>query len=289
MDQERNESIKIELDGIAFSLREEADFSWLRGYGKVFWVQDQLTSGNLCFGVEGPYGKLFIKYAGAQPVNYAGRPEDAVYILQNAIPIYQECVHGALNELRAHGRIGQGYAAIFTWQEGKPLRPIPSEDDQTLQRVRRLQVGRSLRMLDGIFDFHALAASAGYIDADPSETNLLIDFDRDAAVVCDIDLYRKKPAFNDRGRMPGSSLLMAPEEYTLGAPLDESTSVYHLGALAFTFYGDNTDRTRSCWHGPAALFDVAEKATRDKREERYPSVRSFVKNWREAVGKSTIR
>ena len=287
MDQEFDQNLTLEIDGISFQARQRPDLRWIRPYGRVFRVFDRQASGNLCFGVDGPYGKLFIKYAGAQPVNYSGRPADAAYTLQKAVSLYAH-PHPALIRLLAHGPAGEGYAAIFAWEEGEALRAMPP-DLAVRDRVRRLQIGRSLKMLDMVFDLHASLAQEGMVAVDFWDGNLLIDFQRDRAVVCDIDLYRRRPAFNDRGRMQGSSRFLSPEEYTLGAALDESTTVYAMGALAFEFYGDNMNRAREQWVGPAALFPVAEKATREKREERYPTLRVFLDAWREAVRNSWIR
>ena len=64
--------LSLEMDGVPFRLLQETDLRWLRGYGTVFRVMDMLPSGNLCFGVQGPYGRLFIKYAGARTVRYGG-------------------------------------------------------------------------------------------------------------------------------------------------------------------------------------------------------------------------
>lgn len=271
----------FQVDGIAFQARQEPQLAWLQNYGRVFWVADGQMSGNLCFGVEGRYGRLFIKYAGERPVNYSGRPEAAAETLRNAMPLYQR-EHPALVKLLAHGPAGAGYAAVFRWEEAAVLRPTPPSR-VVHDRVQRLQLSRSLRMLDMVYDLHAQLAGDGYIAVDFYDGNLLIDFDRNAAIVCDIDLYRKKPAVNDRGRMQGSSRFLSPEEYTLGAPLTESTTVYAMGALAFEFYGSNQDRSIHAWHGPRQLYDVAARATRDAPENRYPSLQAFLGAWREAV------
>lgn len=65
-------TIKYELDGVCFELREEYDFSWLKKFGIVFCVFDQQDSGNICFGVKRGSDKLFIKYAGVKTLNYDG-------------------------------------------------------------------------------------------------------------------------------------------------------------------------------------------------------------------------
>ncbi|MBE5786369.1 MAG: serine/threonine protein kinase [Clostridiales bacterium] len=282
MDQERDQDLIFSVDGISYTARKQPELSWLQPYGKVFYVFDQQTSGNLCFGVDGPYGKLFIKYAGARTARYTGRPEVAVETLKKAMPLYQHA-HPALTRLRGHGPTAEGYAAIFAWEDMAALRPFPP-DGRVLQQVQGLPWQKSLKMLDGVFDLHAQLAEAGYIAVDFWDGNVLIDFSRCRAVVCDIDLYRKKPAVNDRGRMPGSSRFLSPEEYTLGAPLDESTTVFAMGALAFEFYGENHYRSRRDWVGPPALYDVARRATQEKREKRYPSLRAFLQEWRGTVG-----
>lgn len=286
MDSIYGEPKTFTLDGLPYQARQEPDLRWLKPYGRVFRIFDQQQSGNLCFGMEGDYGKLFIKYAGARTVNYSGRPGDAVMTLQNAMPLYQR-EHPALIRLLAHGPAGDGYAAIFRWRDAQVLRPTPPSP-ATHDRVQRLQIGRSLKMLDMVYDLHARLAMEGYIAVDFYDGNLLIDFETDEAIVCDVDLYRKKPAVNDRGRMWGSSRFLSPEEYTLGAMLTESTNVYAMGALAFEFYGSNLDRSEKAWHGPAALYQVARTATQDKPEDRYPSLRSFLNAWREAVGRSWL-
>ena len=288
MDREGNETAPLDLsiDGLSFQAYEEVDLSWLRPYGTVFTVMDQRFSGNLDFGVDGRYGKLFIKYAGARTLNYRGRPSDAMKKLQNAMPLYERD-HPALVRLLAHGEAGNGYAAIFEWKNACPLRPLPY-DPATREAVRRLPLHRQLKMLDMVFDLHAALALDNIIAVDFNDSSVLIDFGSGEAVVSDIDLYRKKPAVNDRGRMWGSSRFMAPEEYTLGAALDETTTQYNMAALAFEFFGDNTDRSRKAWVGPTPLFEVASRAVQEQKGSRYPSMRSFLDAWRQAVGRCRI-
>ena len=286
MEDGNREAATYFIDGIAYQARQEPDLSWLRPYGTVFSVLDQQFSGNLCFGVEGPYGRLFIKYAGAQTVNYRGKPVQAVYQLQSAMPLYDR-QHPALVKLLAHGPAGDGYAAIFQWRDAKPLRPS-TYDVSVRERVRRLPLAQSLKMLDMVFDLHAQLALDGLVAVDFYDGNVLIDFVQNEAIVCDIDLYRQKPAFNDRGRMWGSSRFMAPEEYELNAVLDETTTAYNMAALAFAFFGSNEDRSKKNWIGPSLLWEVARRATQDKKSDRYPSMRAFLDAWRDAVGRCRV-
>ena len=282
MEEERSRPIECHIDGIPYHVWEEPDLTWLKAYGTVFLVLDQRLTGNLCFGVEGPYGRLFIKYAGARTVNFRGHPTDAIFTLHEAMPLYERS-HPALIRLLAHGEAGDGYAAVFEWRDAMPLSghfKYYSVRDQ----LRRLPLVNTLTMLDNIIDLHAVLANDGIIASDFHDGHVLIDFGRNEAVVCDINLYRRKPAFNDKGTMPGSYRFMAPEESELNAALDETTTLYNLGALAFAIFGDNENRTIKKWVGPMPLFEVASRATKKNKADRYPSMRAFQEAWREAVG-----
>lgn len=278
---EREERIYT-VDGVPYAALAEPDLRWLKRYGTVVRVWDREYSGNLCFGVEGPYGRLFIKYAGAETVNGRARPVDAIFTLHNALTLYSGFHHPALVDFRGDGHVENGCFALFDWYDGVPLRF--HGDFSALERVRRLPLQHSLPLLDQVFDLHAALAMEGYVAVDFSDANVLVDFHRLRAAVCDIDLYRRKPARNDRGRMPGTARFMAPEEYEEGALLDETTTEYNMAALAFAFYAPDGDRSRKAWNAPPFLWEVAHRATAEDKGDRYPSMRSFLDAWREAVG-----
>ena len=107
-----------------------------------------------------------------------------------------------------------------------------------------------------------------------------------AEVVRSIDRYRLKPAVNDLGRMPGAAQFMSPEEYAPGAPLDDLTAQYALGALAFFFFGTYASRERAAWMAGEALYRVALRACSEQREARYPTLAEFVADWRRAAGQT---
>lgn len=268
------------LDGVSFQLAAPEDFGWLKKYGTVFKVWDQQPSGNICFGVDGPWGKLFIKYAGARTLRYDGNPAEAAYTLQQAMPLY-EVRHPALVNLLAHGPVANGYAAVFAWQEGFILREGPGGENKA--RLQALPLWQVLSMLDGIIDLHVQLAEKGYVAVDFYDGNLLVNPQTGQMVLCDADLYRKKPAVNDRGRMFGSARFMAPEEFMWGESITECTTVFNLSALAFEIFGDNMDRRKKLWRGPALLFDVAAKAAAERPLDRYATVRAFQSAWRNAV------
>jgi serine/threonine-protein kinase len=84
--------------------------------------------------------------------------------------------------------------------------------------------------------------------------------------------------------MWGSSRFMSPEEFELGAVIDEITNVYTMGATAFAFFGDENRRDRRIedWKLSKGLFDVAKKAVSDDRCQRQQSIEQFIAEWRAA-------
>jgi len=63
----------------------------------------------------------------------------------------------------------------------------------------------------------------GWIPVDFYDGCLICDFDRQALHVT--DHYYSGPFTNEMGRMFGSGRFTAPEEYELGAQIDERTTV----------------------------------------------------------------
>ena len=286
MEGMRREPNVYSIDHVEYQAYQEPDLRWLKPYGTVFCVLDGHASGNLLFGVKGRYGKLFIKYAGAETIGSPALPADAIYTLAQAMHLYERD-YPALTRLLAHGEAGDGYAAIFEWRDAWPL-GYDGPDREMLDRIRRLPLHTTLTMLDGIFDLHARLALDGMIASGFHGGHALIDFGTYEAVICDISHYRQKPAYNDKGRLLGSSRFMAPEEYELNAVLDETTTAYNMAALAFAFFGSNDDRSRKAWAGPRPLFEAASRAVQEKKADRYPSMRAFLDAWRSAVGRCRI-
>jgi len=84
------------------------------------------------------------------------------------------------------------------------------------------------------------------------------------------------------GRMWGSSRFQAPEEYRLGAEIDEITNVYTAGAFAFALFGGYSRRPED-WTLSEALFRVAARAVTDERKGRQQSIRQLKKEWEDAL------
>lgn len=271
-----------DIFGVPVELAAPRRFDFILNYGDPFAVFTQPPKGLLCFGVEGPrYGRLLIRYAGAQLAD--GLPSDqAAELLCAAMPAYEALYpHPALIKLQGHGPAAGGYMAIFRWPEGANLR----EGDVRTQLARQPLLTR-LRMIDQVFDFYLFSLQKGYQPVGFDESGLTADWVSGGITVCDIDLYRPAPAFNDRGRMPGSSFFLAPEEYRPGEPLDGRTAQYTLGALAFFFFGDRLLRERAAWTAGEPLYRVACRACEDDREKRYPGLADFLAAWRQAAGET---
>lgn len=83
------------------------------------------------------------------------------------------------------------------------------------------------------------------------------------------------------GRMFGSTRFMAPEEFELGAPIDQRTTVYTLARLAWHFGTRLTEQAdRFC--GPDTARVALERATQPDPSERFPSVDDFAVAWEAA-------
>lgn len=128
--------------------------------------------------------------------------------------------------------------------------------------------------------------------------SILYDFDTDTTTICDLDFFRKAPAVNTRGEgWFGTKRLKAPEEYVLGARIDERTNVFTLGALLFEFFGrfsaaDIERRYRENRFVPCPLggwelnrqtYEAARRAVSPERRGRFESVEQFYAAWNRAL------
>ncbi|KIL38999.1 serine/threonine protein kinase [Gordoniibacillus kamchatkensis] len=289
--------VTIELDDVAFQLQEEHRFDWLQRLGRVFAVFDQQDSGNVSFGVDRDGEKLFVKYAGARPLTFSGEPEDAVDRLKAAVHLYDELRHPSLIELVGHVEVESSYAAMFKWFEGETLHPhwsFPppakySHPESPYYRFRQLSVEQRLASLDAIFSFHEYAENKGFVAVDFYDGSLLHNFTTNETKICDIDLYERKPFVNTMGRLWGSSRFMSPEEFSLGAGIDERTNVFTMGATAFALVGGELDRSFAKWEAGEALYDVASRAVQADRNARYSTVAEFKAAWDLAVQKKLLQ
>jgi serine/threonine-protein kinase len=285
-----NSSVTVNLDGVSLKLKDNHDLDWLRNLGNVFCVFDQQDSGNLNFGIKKDGKKYFVKYAGANTLEYAGNPQDAILRLKQAIPLYKEIKHPHLIELIDHFAVGNGYVGIFEWFDGKCLHPHWSfpppakynHPDSPYFQFKQLSIELRLDSLNTIFLFHMHVESRSHVAIDFYDGSILYDFRNNITKICDIDLYQKKPYINRMGRLWGSSRFMSPEEFELGAKIDERTNVFNMGAIAFGLIGGELDRSFSKWEAGKELFKVAIKAIDKNKDKRYSSVAEFYSAWQNA-------
>ncbi|MEI5906649.1 serine/threonine protein kinase [Bacillus spongiae] len=285
---EKNNPVRISLNDVTFQLQEKHDFEWLHSLGHVFSVFDEQDSGNICFGLERDGKKRFVKFAGSRPLDFSGNPQDAVTRLKKAIPLYSTLKHPHLIELVDHFSVKSGYVAVFEWFEGECLHshwsfPPPAKYNHPKSpffRYRHLPIEKRLKSLDTIFSFHAFVESKGYVAVDFYDGSILYDFSNDCTKICDIDFYRKAPSVNDIGKnFWGAKRSKAPEEFTLGAPIDAKTNVFTMGAIAFSVLGGETDHSFSKWDAGTTLYEIALRAVSEDRDMRYDSIKEFKLAW----------
>ena len=125
-----------------------------------------------------------------------------------------------------------------------------------------------------------LTQKQGYVAIDFYEGSILYDFGNRKTIICDIDFYAKAPYINKMGRLWGSSRFMSPEEFQLGANIDEITNVYTMGAAAFALFSNERERRIEKWMLSKKLFDVAKRAVSDDRSQRQQSMEELIAEWR---------
>lgn len=280
--------MRFSIDGIPFEAKTVPDLGFLKQYGNVFCVFDQAVSGNLCFGIDGPYGKLFVKYAGCETINSTCRVSEAVETLRSSVQIYQH-MHPAMIRLLSYGPVADGYSTVFEWFDGHPLRPVPLFPDEIRTHVQGLPMIQKLSLIDSVYDLHLHLAEHNLMAVDFSDANILIDPYTCVVKVCDLDRYIPFPAENKTGRMPGDADFLAPEEFVPDALITQRATVYKLGKVAFSFFGTGGSDDISCWTAPRDLYPIALRACSDLPDKRFSSVEEFVTAWRHEIGRIYIR
>ena len=281
--EESQEMLVTQLDGVPFCLKRAHDFSFLGRYGKVFAVYDDQDSGNLCFGLRGEgEARWFLKYAGAPTYRYEGDLDQAVERLKRAGQVYEDLRHPSLIPFLRGEKMGEGYGLLFQWVDGVCM---GKQYPQQRRRFFTLPVEKREAVMEQVLSFHRHVVSRGYVSVDFYDGSILYDFSQDRAWLCDIDLYEKMPFVNRMGRMWGSTRFMSPEEFTLGAELDEKTMVFLMGAVAFALLGGETDHARERWVSTHSRYETALQAVSPRREQRQASLEEFARQW-ELPGKN---
>lgn len=273
------------LFGIAAIADRPADY--LARIGRVFALFGESTqdSGNVSYGIEVNGERYFVKTAGDpdNPKPYLKHPE-RVALLQNAVRLAQGCAHPALPRLYGIIESPHGPLLVYEWLEAELLhsgRAVRNDPQSPFQRFRRLPVPHILACLDVVYDLHLDLARRGWIAVDFYDGCLLYDFAVHRTRVVDLDHYRQGPFHNEMGRMFGSTRFMAPEEFELGAAIDERTTVFTLGRSAAVFLSDGT-LDRGSFRTSPDLHRVVVRACEPDPAQRFSSVPEFHEAWHAA-------
>jgi serine/threonine-protein kinase len=254
---------------------------YLARRGTIFTRFDRQDSGNVSYGVEAGDSRYFVKTAGSREPGPVLAFADRVRLLRNAIRLARAYRHPALPALRHVVESPGGPMLVYDWAPGELLytaRERRDDPDSAYRRFRALPVARVLACLDAIVDVHDLLGRGGEVAADFYDGCLIYDFTAHRVSLIDLDMYQPGPLRNERGRVFGSTRFTAPEEFTLGAVLDQRTSVFTLGRTVLVLLSDPAGAFR----GPAPLLAVASRACEVDPARRYPSLPEFCAAWRRA-------
>lgn len=271
--------MRISLGNVSFDLKEPFDFSFLEAYGEPFEVFDQQDSGNICFGLRGQEGKLFLKLAGAATAQGSVSPEETIQRMRACSAVWRDLEHPALLRLIEDGPVPGGYIQLFEYGEGLCMSPMYGEH----ARFMALPNQEKLGIYETVLTFHEHVSARGYVAIDFYDGCILYDFEARRTRLCDVEFYRPGPVVNDMGRMWGSSRFMSPEEFTLGAVIDERSNVFTMGQTAFQLFGGGVDHAPEKWQAAGALYAVALKAVSARREDRYATIAELNAAWRQAM------
>ena len=259
---------------------------YLRSIGDVFAVFDETQdSGNISYSVQVAGKPYFVKTAGRpdDPKPYLKHAE-RVSALRNAVRLWRGCDDRTLPALHHVIESPTGPLLVYQWVSGELVRTEAERRDDpesAFQRFRQLPTEEILRVLDQVYELHDHLAQSGWIAVDFYDGCMIYDFDHRKFHVVDLDFYREAPFVNEMGRMFGSTRFMAPEEFELGARIDERTNVFTMGRTAVVFLSDGT-LDRGAFRGSDALYAVIRLACRTDRSERFDTVEAFCLAWRQA-------
>ncbi|MET9272552.1 hypothetical protein [Kribbella sp. NPDC003557] len=206
--------------------------TYLDQLGTIFARFTTQDSGNISYGVESAGTRYFVKTAGdpadTQPyLDFDGR----VALLRTAAELVRSVSHPTLPRLHAVIESPAGPLLVYDWRDGDLL-----HDPVTRERFRALPAAEILAALDALYELHAALDAAGWVEGDFYDGAMMYDFATRRLTVMDLDMYHRGPHHNTMGRMFGSERFMAPEQLTLGAPVDTRTTAYVMAAPPWSCY-----------------------------------------------------
>ncbi len=263
------------LDVAAIDVEPDA---YLASIGEVFARFDTQGSGNVSYGLRAGGRRFFVKTAGRvdDPVPVLSHPA-RVELLRNAAEIARVS-HTSVPRLHRVIESPAGPMLVYDWFDGELLHARRAHRDDpasAFQRFRALAVECIVGCIDTVFDLHVALTRADWIAGDFYDGSLLYDFASSELRIIDLDTYHRGPRANTMGRMFGSTRFMAPEEFTLGATVDERTTVFNLGRTAFVFLGEP-----GAFRGSPTQLAAATRACEPPPERRFATVADLATAWR---------
>ncbi|NYH93439.1 serine/threonine protein kinase [Actinopolymorpha rutila] len=264
---------------------DDAPIRCLERLGEVFarFGADTQDSGNVSYGVAVDGRRYFVKTAGdpgdtTPYLDFGGRTA----LLRTAARLAETVRHPLLPAFHGLIESSEGPLLVYDWRDGDHL-GTPShrrhDPGTAFQRFRALPAEEILAALDGLLDLHRVLDSAGWVQGDFYDGALLYDFRRRRLTVVDLDSYRLGPYRNDMGRMFGSSRFMAPEEFSLSAPIDSCTTAYVMARTVLVLLADGT-LDRDAFRGPDPVYAVVQEAV----TTRYAGFADLHRAWLAARG-----
>ena len=244
-------------------------------------------SGNVSWVVDAGDRRLFVKTAGTTGPPPSGAPvpyfdhEGRVRQLRNAIDLAYSCRHRALPRLLNVIESPSGPALVYEAAQGELVGAAHGDREtpgSAYQRFAHLPADQLFGVFDVLIDLHLALAKAGWVACDLYDGCLIVDFSTASLMVIDLDSYRRGPTINDMGRMFGASRFMAPEEFEVGALIDERTTVFTLGRLVWHF-GTRLTEQAEAFCGSPRLAHVIQHACQPSPADRYASVATFADAW----------
>lgn len=256
--------------------------AYLPRIGEVFATFDQQDSGNVSYGVRVAGDRFFVKTIGAPEVPAHLDADERSALLRNAAVLATRVEHPALPVFERLIESPQGPVLVYRWADGELVHVAHDsrgDPGSVFQRFRRLPPAELEAAFDVLYDLHDVLAADGWVACDLYDGCLIYDFATSSLTVIDLDTYHRGPFTNTMGRMFGATQFMAPEELTLGARIDERTTVFTLARLALAFLSEGTTDAGP-FRGSLARLDVLTRATAVAPADRFPTVAAFTATWR---------
>ena len=251
---------------------------FLAAEASIFAVFDERTqdSGNVSYGVEALGARLFVKTAGnpEDPRPYLSH-DQRVAALRNAVRLADDVRHPTLPELRGVIESPTGPMLVYDWVEGDLAR-------SNLERVRALHPGRVSILLRQIYDLHRRLVCRGWVACDFYDGAIIYNFRSHEVHAVDLDSYHQGTFINNMGMMFGSTRFMAPEEFELGATIDERTTVFTMGRTAAVLLSDGS-LERDRFRGSASQYDAVVRACEMIPERRFQTMDELCAAWIDAT------